>query len=103
MADEKKPDPPPLFEPSQRQREAWDAWVAERSPEIQDVIRKHRLEPWRLYRLMPGTTLVTIARLNEPLHGRPVTLTVEVQGTNEEIAGVSPEDLEPVAPKTRVH
>jgi hypothetical protein len=88
-----------LFEPTSEQREAWEAWVAERPPTIREVIERHALEPWKLYRLTSSGHRVYIHSVDEPKDGSAPTLKVIVSGDYNAVAfertvfGIQPEDL----------
>jgi len=51
--------------PTDQQVTEWAAWAAERPQAIKDVIAKHRLDPWTLYRLKSTNQRVFVISLFE--------------------------------------
>ena len=84
-------------EPTPEERDAWDAWVAERPEPIRKVAE--RFDPWSLYRLKTSGHRVTLYSLYE-VEGGAIQLTVSVTGQYNVVAfernvfGINPDDLE---------
>lgn len=87
-----------VIEPTEEQKKGWDTWVSERPEKVRNVILKHGLTPWKLYRLRSGHR-VTLYSIDEPKEGEP-TVKVDVLGRfnlvafDRRVFGVKPEDLE---------
>lgn len=90
-----------LMEPSAKLLAAWNAWVAERPPNVRAVAE--RFEPWSLYRMKSTGQRVTVVSFGEGEDGT-VTLTVNITGQfnftlfDRQVFGIDPDDLEPCDP-----
>ncbi len=84
-------------EPTDDQRQGWDAWLAERPEAVRLVAA--RFDPWTLYRLKPFGQRVTVQAFDEGVDGI-VTLRVAVSGEfnfvtyERSVFGINPDDLE---------
>lgn len=81
--------------PTADQVAAWEAWVADRPPTIRDVIAKHRLDPWTLYRLTSTNQRVFLISVSESGRVR-IGVTGEFNLVMSETAvfGIDPAELE---------
>lgn len=82
------------YEPTQEQRDGWEAWVNERPPAVKAVAE--RFQPWKLYRLGSTGHRVYIYSIGE---GDEITLTVVVSGEynfvtfERRVFGIYPDEL----------
>jgi len=83
-----------IAEPTEKQVREWNRWVRGRPAAIQDVIRKHGLRPWKLYRMTDTGHRVTLYSF-----GEDGTVTVNVTGQynaltiDRRVFGIDPAEL----------
>jgi hypothetical protein len=88
------------FEPTEKMKSEWAAWVATRPQPVRLMVEKHGFAPWKLYRLKSSNHRVTIYSFDEPSSGGPPTLKVDVSGAynlvlfERMVFGIEPDDLE---------
>lgn len=61
---------------TKEQRDAWDAWIAERPPAIRVVAE--RIPPWHKYRMRSTGQIVTLAAYEEGDDGSCTTVRVRI-------------------------
>lgn len=101
------------IEPVASQRRAWQDWVKSRPACIRDAIKKHKLDPWTMYKLKTTGQVVSLRSISEPAPTtneivNKVTVSVNVEpkmqglpGQRFGVFGIDPADLIEYEPDER--